>query len=532
MRTGLKEILWLVVATMLIAPPGSATDAVVPLGEQVQTRDGPVRGVKDEVIAFKSIPYAAPPVGDLRWRPPTPPAPWTGVRDATRHGPQCTQPAGFGPRARSAASEVAPPTSEDCLTLNVWTPAHSAAERLPVMVWLHGGAFTIGSGSQRDGTLLARRGVVVVGVNYRLGALGFLAHPALSKESQQNVSGNYGLLDQIAALRWVRDNISAFGGDPDNVTLIGQSAGSTSIGVMLVSPLARDLFDRVIMESLGGSFFGPKQRLREPFYGMASAEADGAAGVPDIAAFRALPADEVLKRLPSAPTIVRGVHYYPVIDGYVLPDEPDTLLGERRVTRVPVLIGHNADEGMFWASDAPKTLAEYHEYIRAWLPPEMFDATLARYPATTDDEARAAALKLTGDYRIGAPTTIVARKLATLTPVYMYRFTRVSPSSRAMWGGAAHGTEVPYVFGSVGDPARFEAADRALSDTIAAAWVRFAKTGDPNGAGVPRWPKYRSGTGRLMEFGDSVRVGAGMDDEGIQFFQRAYTGMRAQRPTP
>jgi len=525
--------IWLAIAILTIAHVASATDQSIPPRDVAQISDGPVRGVGDEVMAFKGIPYAAPPVGALRWRPPSPPARWTTVRDATRFGAQCTQPAGFGPRARTAEAEAAPPISEDCLTLNVWTPARSAAERLPVMVWLHGGAFTIGgSGPRGDGTMLARRGVVVVTVNYRLGALGFLAHPALSRESPQGVSGNYGLLDQLAALRWVHANIAAFGGDPGNVTLIGQSAGSTSIGMMLVSPLARKLFHRAIIESIGGSFFGPKQRLREPFYGMKSAEADGAAHVQDIAAFRALPADEVLRRLPSAPTIVRGIHYYPVIDGYVLPDEPDGLLSEQRVARVPVLIGHNSDEGLFWAGDAPKTLAEYHDYVRAWLPADRFDDALTRYPASTDDTARVAALKLTSDYRIVAPTIITARKLSPLMPVYMYRFSRVSPRSRATWGGAAHGAEVPYVFGNVGDTASFEAVDRELSDAMGNAWVRFAKTGNPNGPGLPQWPAYRFGGYQLMELRDFPGVGSNADDPNVDFFLSAYAALRAQLPPP
>jgi para-nitrobenzyl esterase len=234
----------------------------------VRTTSGAVQGAVTDVVAFKGIPYAAPPTSDRRWRAPVPPEPWTGVRDATRFGPQCIQPGNFAPSGRGANQPSSIPSSEDCLTLNVWTPAAVSGERLPVMVWFHGGGFTIGSGSSpgSEGESLARHGVVVVTLNYRLGALGFLAHPALSRESDRHVSGNYGLLDQIAALRWIRENIAEFGGNPENVTVFGQSAGASSIGFLVVSPLARALFHRAIAQSLGGSFAGAS-RLRAASYG-------------------------------------------------------------------------------------------------------------------------------------------------------------------------------------------------------------------------------------------------------------------------
>ena len=511
------------------APIGAAAAS---LPTTVQTRFGPVRGTGSDVVAFKGIPYAAPPVGELRWRPPAPPAPWTDVRDASQFGPICPQSAGVMPQGRSKAPPIARPSSEDCLTLSVWTPAKSSSRKRPVMVWLHGGGFTVGTGSvpQTDGAALARRGVVVVTLNYRLGPLGFLAHPALSRESERGVSGNYGLLDQIAALRWVRANIAAFGGDPSNVTLVGQSAGATSIGVLLVSPPAQGLFRHAIIESIGGSFAGPKRRLRDPYYGLSSAESDGASRVPDIAAFRAMSADEVLARLPSAPTIVPGPHYYPIIDGYILPDDPENLIGTDRQAKVPVLIGHNADEALFWASGAPKTVPAYYDYIRAWLPREPVGSVLQRYPAATDAEAAAAALRLTSDFRVAAPTALVARKLARVTDVHAYRLSRVSPFSRANWGGAAHTTEIPYVFGNVADPSQYEDADRTLSDAMAGAWVQFARTGDPNGPGLPRWPRYKPRDYRLLDYGDVTTVGSDADDPSIEFIAQVYATMRAARP--
>lgn len=507
------------------SPVGAA-----PLSDVVQTQFGAVRGTRSDVFAFKGVPYAAPPVGNLRWRPPAPLTPWSDVRDATAYGASCPQSAGVMPQARVGAPGPVARSSEDCLTLNVWTPAKSTEEKIPVIVWLHGGGFTVGSASvpEAEGSALARRGVVVVSVEYRLGPLGFLAHPALSQESEHHVSGNYGLLDQIAALQWVRANIAAFGGDPSNVTLVGQSAGATSIGILMVSPLADGLFHRAIIESIGGSFAGPKRRLREPYYGMTSAESDGASRAPDIAAFRAMSADEVLKRLPSAPTIVPGTHYYPIIDGYVLPGDPDSLIAR---SKRPILIGHNAREGLFWAGAGPKTLVSYGAYVRAWLPLESVPSVLQRYPAANDGEAAAAAIDFTSDFRVAGPTMLVARNLARVTEVHAYRFSRVSPFGQANWGGAAHTAEIPYVFGNVSDPSRYDDADRALSNAISGAWVRFAQTGDPNGPGLPRWPAYKPQDYTLVDYGDVVSLSADANNPAADYFEGVYLRMRSTPKT-
>ncbi len=297
----------------------------------VQTQSGPVRGSGTDVFVFKGIPYAAPPTGDRRWRPPSPPGPWTDVRDATHFGSRCPQSADSAPRGLSIPPA---PSSEDCLTLNVWAPAGSVGRRLPVMVWIHGGGFTSGTAAlpRTDGTNLARRGVVVVSFEYRLGVLGFLAHPALSRESDHRVSGNYGLLDQIAVLQWIRANIAAFGGNPANVTLFGSSAGASSQGFLMVSPLARGLFHRAIAQSLGSSVAGPKRRLRERYYGFPAAEAEGESIAKDIATLRALSADEVLTR---AGTEYWSLRYLPLIDGYVVPDDPTLLVGTNSQLKVP-----------------------------------------------------------------------------------------------------------------------------------------------------------------------------------------------------
>jgi para-nitrobenzyl esterase len=505
----------------------------------VVTRSGPVRGTGTEVVVFKGIPYAAPPTGDRRWRPPVSPEPWTTVRDATRFGPRCSQQGNFAPRGPGgAAAAVAPmPSSEDCLTLNVWTPAKSDSARLPVMVWIHGGGFTIGTGAspRSSGEMLAGRGAVVVTFNYRLGALGFLAHPGLSRESDRQVSGNYGLLDQIAALRWVRENIAAFGGDPSNVTLFGQSAGASSgAGALMVSPLARGLFHRVIAQSAGTTgTVGPKPRLRASYYGLPPAEARAESMAPDIARLRAMSADEVLATLPNARTFGADWHFGPVIDGYVLPDDPGVLLGTSGQANVPLLIGYNADEAFFYRNESPQTLSGYRDFVGKLFPPELVDTVLAMYPAAADAPAADAVLRMFSDFRFVTPTVLTGRAAAGVADVYMYRFARVSPLSRSTYGGAGHGTEIPYVFGHITDDAsQYEEIDRTVSRAMAGAWVQFAKTGDPNGASLPSWPAYTAPGYRLLEYGDEITIRSNADSPRIDFFRRAFEAMRRTRAGP
>jgi para-nitrobenzyl esterase len=367
---------------------------------------------------------------------------------------------------------------------------------------------------------------VVVTFNYRLGALGFLAHPALSRESEHGVSGNYGLLDQIAALRWIQANIALFGGNPENVTLFGSSAGASSQGFLMVSPLARGLFHRAITQSGWARAAGPKPRLRVPYFSFPAAEAQGRSISPDIEPLRALSADQVLARLPNnADTL--GWSYLPLVDGYVVPDDPGVLLGTNRQSRVPLLTGYNADEGLFFARDLPKTVAEYRAFVRAWFPTELVDEVLVRYPAATDAEVAVAAPVLFGESHLISLTVLTARAASKVSDVYMYRFSRVAPSNRSAWGGAAHGTEVPYVFDNLsGDAAQFEEIDRAVSRAMADAWVQFATAGNPNKAALPRWPVYRAPDYRLLDFGDEVTVRSNADSPQVDFFGRAFDTMR------
>ena len=493
-----------------------AMQAVAPPA-QVKTTSGLVQGSTTSdgwIRVFKTIPYAAPPVGARRWQPPQPAAAWDGIRDATSFGPRCLQ-------GQIFSDIVFTDLSEDCLTLNVWTPAKTAQDRLPVMVWIHGGGFQAGAGAEprHDGEAFARKGVVLVTINYRLGVFGFLAHPELTGESDRKASGNYGMLDQVAALRWVRDNIAAFGGEPGNVTIFGESAGSFAVSGLMASPLAQGLFHKAIGES-GAMFTRGSGTLA--LRSLAETEEQGvkfaaALGAESIAALRAKPADEVLKAaLKTQPW------FSPNLDGYFLREDVAATFAAGRQAAVPLLAGWNADE-----IRASVTLAKQKPTAESFTADtrkrfgDDAGAILKAYPAATDAEALESAAALASDQFIGYTTWkwIEAHRQTGRAPVYRYIFDRTIPiePDRIANGmpvtardiGARHAGEIEYVFGTLVPSlpkVPWEASDRRLSDAMTTYWSNFARAGDPNGGGLPAWPRYDRGQ-RVLHLDETIRDG-------------------------
>jgi para-nitrobenzyl esterase len=463
-------------------------------------------GASPEIRVFKGIPFAAPPVGANRWRAPQPVAKWKGVRSATEYAPRCTQ--------GDPSGANAPPTGEDCLYLNVWTTADSANDRRPVMVWLYGGGFSGGAGSEPRyaGDGLARKGAVVVTLNYRLGSLGFFAHPELSAEAEPKVSGNYGMLDAIAALQWVQRNIAAFGGDPGNVTVFGESAGANLTGALVASPRAKGLFHRAIAQS--GGYMGMAMARTGT---LARAEEVGAkaladAGIASIADARAKPAAEVFAALRGA-----GL----VVDGYFIPEDLSLTFANGRQNAVDLLVGSNRDEGTFFArpgltTEQFRTRARQRFGVLADDFLEMFSGEdpTASYLAAFRDEAAWAMREF---------AELQARQG---NDAYVYYFTRVPPTvpdrpSR----GATHVAEIPYMFDNLSSPVPWTDVDRRLADIMSSYWVNFARSGDPNGPGLPPWPAYRgSETHEVLILGDSITAEPtdGPMPATLAFFDAAY----------
>jgi para-nitrobenzyl esterase len=481
---------------------------------QVKTATGQVRGATSadgRIRMFKGIPYAAPPVGDRRWKEPQPAAAWEGVRDATEFGRQCMQGPIFGDIT------FPQPPSEDCLTVNVWTPA-GTPERLPVMVWIHGGGFQAGAGPEprHGGEAFVRKGVVLVTLNYRLGVFGFLSHPDLTRESSHKASGNYGMLDQVAALKWVRDNIAAFGGDPGNVTIFGESAGSFAVSALMASPRARGLFHKAIGES--GAYFGsgplPLQPL--PTSEQLGVKFATSLGADSIAVLRAKPAEEVLEAaLKSQPW------FAPNLDGYFLTEDVAKTFAAGKQARVPLLAGWNADEvrsGVVLAKQKA-TAQSFSDETRKRYGQDA-DAILKVYPAASDAEALESAASLASDMFIGYGTWkwIDTHARTGQSPVYRYSFDRKIPVSadEKVNGmpatskdiGARHAGEIEYVFGTLdsrkGVP--WEPIDRTLSDAMTSYWAAFARSGNPAVKGLPAWPQYSSAKGPVLHLDETIRA--------------------------
>ena len=472
-------------------------------GPIVQAPAGALEGrVEGGLDVFEGVPYAAPPVGPARWRPPGPAPAWSGVRRATAFGPACVQPQS-GLSSIYASAPV--PMSEDCLTLNVWAPAH--AHNAPVFFWIYGGALWGGSSRDPlyDGARLARRGVVVVTINYRLGVLGWLAHPELSAESPLGISGNYGLLDQIAALRWVRLNIAAFGGDPGNVTIAGESAGGLSVMYLMASPLARGLFAKAIAQS---AYMISTPELKQAAYGAPSAEESGlklsaALHAPNIAALRAIDAVTLTKAAAAA-----GFAPFGAVDGHVLPRQLVEVFDRGEQARVPILAGFNSGEIrslMVLAPRAPATAAQYDQIIRLRYG-DLADTFLRLYP---DDDMKQSLMRATRDALYGwTAERLVAKQAALGERSYLYEFDHGYPAADAAGLHAFHGSELPYVFG---DFRRLPPlwprmpdtpGERRLSEAMIDYWTSFARTGRPQAPDEPDWPAFAP-TGAYMAFGDA-----------------------------
>lgn len=456
------------VAMLVLATPATSGAQVV------HTDAGDVAGTTSNgVAAFKGIPYAAPPVGANRWRAPQPAAPWRAVRDASTYGADCAQ-APFPPDAAPIRTRPA----EDCLFLNVWKPAGATpSARLPVMVWVHGGGFVNGGSSPAvyDGGLFARDGLVFVSLNYRLGRFGFFAHPALAGEG---ASGNFGFLDQIAALRWVRSNVAAFGGDPDNVTVFGESAGGMSMHMLLQAPAARGLFARVIIESGGGR--PTTMAMADPERALAA----GAAFAPglDAAALRALPAERVTGNL-SLSTSWQPGFSGPMVDGQTVFGTALDVAASGRYAPVPVLIGANSADGFAPAQDKAQIFARYGSQAAQ---------AQALYDRKGDTAPLVVATQADADRRFIEPARAMARTLAGRQPVWLYRFAYARPEALAETGGAPHASEIPFAFATIA--ARRDVAVLPAENLVArqmhAAWVAFARTGRPDGdPALPAWPR-------------------------------------------
>lgn len=495
-----------------------------------------MNGSSADVRVYRGIPFAAPPVGDLRWKAPLPAAKWQGVRKAAEFSNACWQTP--YPAAAAIYQAKLPGLSEDCLYLNIWTPAKSAKDRLPVMVWIHGGGFTRGFGgtSSYNGEVLARKGAIIVTINYRLGIFGFFAHPELTAESGHHASGNYALLDQIAALQWVQKNIAAFGGDPTRVTIFGESAGSWAVNALMASPLAKGLFQRAIGES-GGSF-SPMKTLAEAekegeqqgaVIGQQPVQTPAMQAVRDeltIKALRRLPAENVMNSW-GADTI------RPIVDGWGLPQDVATIFAQGKQNDVPLIVGYNADEGT--------TLAPQGTYMTATIFAggvqkrygSQADALLKVYPAASDEEAVSSFYSAYRDQAFGWEMRTWARMAANTghQPAYMYYFSRRAPGPQSAKLRAFHALEIAYVFGNFVWPFPWEDTDKKLSDAITSYWVNFAASGNPNGASLTKWPAYTAKDDQVLEFGDQIAVRSGVNKAGLDFFDSYYQSVRAKTGT-
>ena len=529
--TSSSRFLAAVAAGALLA---AAPMAHAALTAPVKTDKGPVKGVQalsPGIEVWKGIPFAKPPVGDLRWRAPQPIAAWKGVRSGAKFGNVCPQPHGQGRANITVDDPGAPPMSEDCLYLNVWSGAKKAGEKRPVMLWIYGGAYTEGGGSSiyNDGTNLAKKGAVIVTFNYRLGTLGFLSHPELTKESGHNASGNYALRDAITTLKWIRKNIAAFGGDPNNVTIFGQSAGACMVAALVGSPEAKGLIQRGISES--GAWSGlsvAKMQTLESAEKQTVAAAEKL-GLHSLKEMRAMSVEDARSKLGRGNMI---------IDGWIIPEDLTRTFAEGRQNKVDVLTGNNGNEGGFGGGFGGRGPAITAATWKSGAEQRWGSAAglgLAAYPAATDEEAKAASGKPFTDnmaflQRLFALSTEKAGRRG-----WLYQFTHDLPYPEGKPNnGPTHASEVAYVWNNLEKPHLFpdgadpalaskNPADIALADQMSSYWVNFARTGNPNGKGLPKWPEVTElPPGEAMLLDDPSHPGVALSAGKLALYQALY----------
>ena len=476
----------------------------------VRIKEGLLEGFQENgVFIFYGIPYAAPPVGKLRWHSPQPVEPWEDARDATKFGNIAYQ---ISRKDNIQEEDKFLIEDEDCLYLNIWTPSISADEKMPVMVWIHGGGFLNGSGSfgLYNGAELSKRGVVVITFNYRLGPIGFISHKELESEDKTMSSGNYGTLDQIAVLEWIQENISNFGGDRNNVTIFGESAGAMSVGLLSTSTRALGLFHKVICES-GGMLMFPREipyeeALRD---GLEFQKALGASGIEEM---RRIPAEkliEIARKFASQDEQPKKLRFAPTLDDIIIKDQDKTL---RERARIPLIVGSNKDEATFFKPMMPPiTMGNYESFVRRTFGNKA-PRVLESFPASSNKEAESSFIYLHTCNLFTVPVYELARALSNLGgEVYVYRFNRSSPKNTASGIGASHGEDIPYVFGNVNGEGYAE-ADRKISEAMMKYWIQFCKTGNPNAEGLPDWPEFSSRSNRYLAFDDDISTRTYTDD--------------------